>query len=371
MMSHGQLIKLPALSVMDLNGKDAEAIMHNLTTNAIKSLQVDQAGTETFITNVKGKCLGHGFVYQTHDGFRFVGAPGQSEVIAAHADRYTIREDAVPVTMDNEVTAWLMIGPKVSPEKEAIAEADQPGPDGSASLSYCSVVLEGTMAADAYSVPWCSSNKCGPDKSDQTWLLLTPAKADVSASQIITASKQVGLIDDAADVQLVADNDALSTFHRLRVAAGFPWYGIDIDDSNLPQEINREPQTISFTKGCYLGQETVARLDALGQVQKKLVAWEITLGDSSVMPETNLKLYDSPEAAREMAEPVPTTKSKPVGRLTSVAANTDCGSQTCLALGFARRSHFEPGTLAYGQIGDQEFTATVILPDSSGRNESE
>ena len=56
----------------------------------------------------------------------------------------------------------------------------------------------------------------------------------------------------------------------------------DFDDSNLPQEVNRDTQAISFTKGCYLGQETVARIDALGHVNKKLVIVSLMEGDTQI-----------------------------------------------------------------------------------------
>ena len=56
-----------------------------------------------------------------------------------------------------------------------------------------------------------------------------------------------------------------------RIEAGFPWYGPDISEKNLPQELARDQRAISFTKGCYLGQETVARIDALGHVNQTLV----------------------------------------------------------------------------------------------------
>src|SRR5437764_9919773 len=56
-----------------------------------------------------------------------------------------------------------------------------------------------------------------------------------------------------------------------RLEAGFPLFGLDITDDNLPQEVARDAKAISFTKGCYLGQETVARIDALGHVNRLLV----------------------------------------------------------------------------------------------------
>ena len=73
----------------------------------------------------------------------------------------------------------------------------------------------------------------------------------------------------------VAEEVALcdeTTFESIRLEVGFPWYGRDITDKNLPQEIGRDCLAISLMKGCYLGQETVARIDALGHVNKLLVS---------------------------------------------------------------------------------------------------
>ena len=55
----------------------------------------------------------------------------------------------------------------------------------------------------------------------------------------------------------------------LRIESRYPG-SLDIDGKTLPQELDRPPRTISFAKGCYLGQETVARLDALGHVNRRL-----------------------------------------------------------------------------------------------------
>ena len=56
-----------------------------------------------------------------------------------------------------------------------------------------------------------------------------------------------------------------------RIEMGVPVYGQDVTIDNLPQEIARDQYAISFTKGCYLGQETVARIDALGHVNRRLL----------------------------------------------------------------------------------------------------
>lgn len=59
-------------------------------------------------------------------------------------------------------------------------------------------------------------------------------------------------------------------FHALRAAAGFPWFGVDMDAATLPLEARQEP-AISLTKGCYMGQETVSRIVHRGHVNRRLL----------------------------------------------------------------------------------------------------
>ncbi|WP_235908645.1 CAF17-like 4Fe-4S cluster assembly/insertion protein YgfZ [Roseiconus nitratireducens] len=284
--------RLSSVTVLDLVGADAGAILHNLTTNEVKSL-AEGVGCETFITDVRGRTLAHVYAFRTAEGFRMVGAPGQASMIAAHADRYTIREDAVAVDRSDLFTAYV-----VSP---AAAQAE-----------FSSMDWE-ERGAQALDVDW-----LGPGT-----MLLLAESADVIERELAHLTVACG--DDAS-------------FHHNRVVAGFPWYGVDLSDRNLPQEAARNESAISFVKGCYLGQETVARLDALGQVQKQLVCWRT---EGTV-----------PEPGSEVS-----AGEKVVGRLTSIAMESD---DTALAIGMARRSHFDPGSVAQGQ----GFTATVIQSNS-------
>jgi folate-binding protein YgfZ len=108
-------------------------------------------------------------------------------------------------------------------------------------------------------------------------------------------------------------DDALE---RLRIEAMTPRVGREIDDRVLPAEAGLEERAISFTKGCYPGQEPVARLHYRGHANRGLRVLEIE-GD-------DLPGYDSPLTAGDAA----------VGRVTS-AVTTERG--TILALGYVRR----------------------------------
>jgi folate-binding protein YgfZ len=96
-----------------------------------------------------------------------------------------------------------------------------------------------------------------------------------------------------------ADLMSPDEFQALRVASGFPWYGIDLDEHVLPLE-GRQDAAISMEKGCYMGQETVSRLVRVGHVNRRLVA--LKFPGASPAPGTAL-----------------TREGKPAGHVTSVA----------------------------------------------------
>ena len=59
-------------------------------------------------------------------------------------------------------------------------------------------------------------------------------------------------------------------FAAHRIALGEPWFGVDVDEGTIPQETGLVAAAVSFTKGCYLGQELVARIDSRGHVNRQL-----------------------------------------------------------------------------------------------------
>jgi folate-binding protein YgfZ len=92
--------------------------------------------------------------------------------------------------------------------------------------------------------------------------------------------KLVGLIESQATAL------SFTEYNRLRVLNTWPNYNQDIRPDNLPQEIDRDKTAIHFNKGCYLGQETVARLDALGHVNRILMGFIWEPFSQSITPES-------------------------------------------------------------------------------------
>jgi folate-binding protein YgfZ len=129
-------------------------------------------------------------------------------------------------------------------------------------------------------------------------------------------------------------------FHALRIEAGTPFFGVDFDEDSFPQEVGRDREAIRFTKGCYLGQETVARIDALGHVNQKLVG--VRFFGSEV-----------PAAGTELS-----LGGKKVGRVTSATVSPQL--QAPLALALVRREANAAGTRLESPVGECEAVALPV-----------
>jgi folate-binding protein YgfZ len=286
-LRHGNaVVELPGWSSISIRGKDRYTFLHNFCTNDVKRLTVG-ASCEAFITNVKGKIIGHGLVCSKADELEFVGAPGQAAAIIAHLDRYIIREDVqLRDTTD--------------------------------SSKHLFIVSDDCERADAFS-----------------WNGLTETEGRIVGAESDEASN---LVAELIGPHFLVVNE--SAFTVARIEAGFPLFGVDFDENNLPQEIGRDREAISFTKGCYLGQETVARIDALGHVNQRIVG------------------------VRFLAEHMPAVGSvlskdgTEVGRITSVAFSPELNAP--LALAMVRREANAVGTRVESPFGKCEVTELPV-----------
>lgn len=300
-------VSLGDLTWIDITGKDRGKILGNITTNHVAALEPG-SGCETFITDARGKTFGHGLIFAMEDRLRLVTVPGQFERLAAQIDRYVIREEVSVEDVSKKLHAIFYPGVAGS----SLSALLQPPMNPSPSLGMVRRRLD-TLDLTIYQVPW---------TSNADWLLVV----DADQEELLDA--------------LLIQHDVLpghkSLLHCGRIKHRYPWFGVDCDENNLPQEMDRDAQSINFRKGCYLGQETIARLDALGQVQKKLLLWEFD-GQQVPTPGTELRSGD-----------------KLVATVTSA---TYCfASSAPLALAITRRSHFPLNSKAESEFGQ----ATVI-----------
>lgn len=274
----GGMVTLQDWSQVQLTGNDRAKLLQNMCTNDISRLEPEQM-CEAFLLDVKGKVVAHVLVVARTDCLTLLAVPGQGQRIIKHLDRYIIREDVQLADVGNEFKWHITVG------------------SGAETAESCPMVRCHLL--------WPGGN------------LLRTAKGAASPCE------EFPTVDIESPV-----------WTALRVESFFPLFGRDFDESHLPQEINRDAQAISFVKGCYLGQETVARIDALGHVNKKLVLLKFS-GEQVPAVETKL-----------------TSGGQEVGSVT-----TACWSprlEAPLAIAFVRLGSNEVGSRLESEAGSAE-----------------
>ena len=272
-------VRLADHGVIELTGEDRLKFLHNFCTADIKQLSPGDQ-TEAFILNGKGKSLCFANVLATEDRLLLVfNLAATAPDVIAHLDMYLIREDVELSDRSNELSVWFVSGSQVGDRLSGMESSNL-------------TVVPAEIAGDG-------------------WLLLG-ADAGAEAIEASLLAKQI----QACGVEALLVR---------RVQSVTPWNGIEVTVDNLPQELDRDEKSISFNKGCYLGQETVARLDALGRVNWVLRGFVCPEG---MEPEVGSKLE---------------VEGKAAARITSVAYSELDGRW--LAIGFAKRGFEKPGTV--------------------------
>jgi tRNA-modifying protein YgfZ len=302
------LVDLSDRTQIELTGDDRATFLHNFTTNDIRGLQPGQ-GCEAFALDARGHVLGHLLVFCTPHSLVVDTVPDQSDKLIQHLDRYLIREQVEIHDRTHEWGELLLGGAEAG---ELLCETAETAPAGR--LEHQRVQFYGQTV----------------------WI----RRVDMAGPGSFLIAGQRGAID-AISIALTADGATSCSpeaFETVRVEAGFPWYGRDISDKNLPQEVNRDRLAVSLTKGCYLGQETVARIDALGHVNKTLHSVRFS---GSAVPPAGAELRSGKSQSGEVASAVFSP------RLNSA-----------LGLAYIRRGHDAIGTKLESDFGEAE----VIIP---------
>ena len=244
----------PDFSRLRVTGKDRAKFLHNFCTNNIKTLTAGTA-CEAFFTDVKARILAHGYVLAFDSFHEIWMLPGDAAALAKHLSKYVITED-VTVTdfsTDNHVVVF-----RETPELLAL-------PPFHGAAENTQDTLCGQLNESAES-------NCNSTFLRVTWASERLIAIAGSAEQISNFRRNVSISSDAE-----VDSDELES---LRIRERFPVIGQDMSNENLAPEAERNSIAVSYTKGCYLGQEPIARLDAMGHVNRALRVIELS-GDCS------------------------------------------------------------------------------------------
>jgi folate-binding protein YgfZ len=221
-------------------GRDRARLLHNLTSNEVKKM-VPGDSCYAFLLNPQGRIQADLYLLSLADHFLIDTDPGLREKVYQHIRRYIIADQVELEDVTQKTASVGVEGPTAAELKPA------PG-----DYTIAPFTVTGQPGYRIY---------CSPEN-----------KAAIVAQL------------ESQGVKQATEEDA----RLVRIENGKPLYGEDIREMTLPQE-TQQMQAISFTKGCYLGQEIVERIRSQGRVNKKLERLELD-GVEPPTPGTKLKI---------------------------------------------------------------------------------
>jgi len=268
-----------------VSGSEATMFLNGLITNDIKNATENNWLPAVFPT-VQGRLIGAVRILRQDEGFLIDTESPAHDAVMKTISRFTMAGDFRVSDVSNEMALLTVQGKRAAE------------------------VIEGV---DAIVVRATHTGEVGFD-------LLINADDLASVTEKLVAA---GAQPVSSDV-----------FEMLRIEAGIPRHGQDMDETNIVLEANFD-DAISYTKGCYLGQEIIIRIKHRGHVAKRL---------------TGLRMNEPVE----IGETITSAEGKEIGRVTSATYSPEL--KTPIALGYVRYEYLAPGTV----VKVDDVSGTVV-----------
>lgn len=271
-----------------VTGSEAVQFMNGLITNDIKNATEDRWLPAVFPT-VQGRLIGAVRIVRTDSGFLIDTDSASHESVLKTISRFTLAGDFHVSDVTAETALLTVQGQRTADVIQAVENA---------------IVIKATHTGeDGFDV------LVDADQRAAVWEKLIAAGAHPVSTE---------------------------TLEVLRIEAGIPRHGVDMEDTNVVLEANLD-DAISYTKGCYVGQEVIIRIKHRGHVAKKL---------------TGLK-FEQPVAS---GATITSADGKDIGRVTSVTYSPKL--ESTIALGYVRYEYLGAGTAV--KVGDVAGTVTDL-----------
>lgn len=296
--------------VLAVPGEDRLSWLHLLLTQHVSALPAD-TGTEALILDLQGRVQHHMVVAHAGDTVYLDTEPGDLPQLLDYLQRMVFWSKVEPRDATAELALFSVVGPDTAAALTAagIAVPDRP---------YGVLALPG--GGFARRMPW-----PGVDAAD---VVVPRDQGELWWGRLVAAgAKAAGTM----------------AFEALRVESLHPRLGIDTDDRTIPHEVGWIGSAVHLEKGCYRGQETVARVANLGRPPRRLVLLHLDSGDEHL-----------PVAG----DPV-TLAGRTVGRVGTVVQHHELGP---VALALVKRSVAVDVELVAGVA--ERAAPAAIDPDS-------
>lgn len=262
-----------------LVGADRARFLHSQCTNDINRLKPGEGCYTAFTTN-KGRLLGDANVFVLADELLLDAEPGQATLMTERLKKFIVSEDVEIVDAAPHYGLLTVQGPQAA---EVIARLALEVPFPTA--GFASVKFEHAVLGELYLANHPRLGTAGAD------LFVPVASLGAVLEKLISAAKSVG-----------GGLAGWEAFDLARVEAGIPRFGVDMDETNLAPEACLEARAISYTKGCYVGQEVLNRLRTFAEVNKRLCRLKLP-ADLLSLPARGAKLLKDGKEAGFIASP--------------------------------------------------------------------
>jgi folate-binding protein YgfZ len=309
------LIDLSSRGRILVSGSEAVLFLNGLITNDLKTLSENSWMPAAF-PNVQGRLLAAVRLIHRSDGFLIDTESPTHTAVLKLVERFTLAGDFRVTDISDHTATFSVQG----------QSAEQ--------------VIRDTLGDAAASI----------ERQRAT-------SAKLSDSSEVTVIRATHTAEDGFDLFVDADNAAalwkaliaagarpvgLEALEILRIEAGIPRFGVDMDETNVVTEANLD-EAVSFTKGCYVGQEIIARIKYRGHVAKKLTGL--------LFDKTTDEVRSAPGAE------VHSLEGRVIGRITSATFSPHRGGMVALA--YVKYDYLAPGTRVKTAMAGDEATAEV------------
>jgi folate-binding protein YgfZ len=291
-----------------LLGADRQRFLNGQVTNNVKDLQPGR-GCYAALVSAKGKLQSDLNIYRLENELLLDFEPGYVEIVTRRLEKYVIAEDVQIIDADPHYGLLSVQGPRSAEilEKHPIS------------------AMEISKIADPRLGEIYVANRPRLRGPGFDLFVPTAAMTEMAAQLVSLGGRLCGW----------------RAFETARIEAGIPRFGIDMDETNLAPEA-LDAKAISYSKGCYIGQEVIARVRTYGQVAKSLRRLKLENGEP---PPKGAKIF---------------LGDKEVGYITSALQSP--ASDAVMALGYIRREADEPGSELLVETPTGKLPAKIVEP---------
>ena len=263
-----------------LVGADRVRFLHGQVTSDVKKLRVGE-GCYAALVTAKGKMESDLNIFALQDELLLDFEPGLAQTVSQRLEKFIVADDVQVVDVSPHYGLLSVQGPKAEAVVRAAGLFGVPpsgGPGGENNASR----VNGELPTGPLN--FIKATEATPG---EIYLMNQPRLAPVISAG--RADLQVGPTGSGFDlfvpsVALAAVADKLiaaaksvggracgwTAFDTARIEAGIPRFGVDMDETNIPLECGIEDRAVSYTKGCYIGQEVINRIHSIGHVNREL-----------------------------------------------------------------------------------------------------